>query len=431
MAPEGTICARAGFVLECGDAPSIMSVPMVTTNATVLPAPVAREHAAIARSLVAEAHADGGLAPVDMERFWADQEAAAKDPFGASIPQVPIGTLVTGECVYDELGMPEDYWRYDNDPAWRVRLNQAYNDKAEKIIGCRPLSEEPDDPSRRWPEYGKLHDLFEARNVWHDRSWWLMPSASTEDQLRALLDRVERRLGDVRGFILPAGWDAEKKRLLALGVEPPWYRWQRGPVTFAMSVFGVESLIYLIDDGPDLAIRFRDLILRGMLEIARVLDEEAGHTQQTSPRGFGFADDNSAMLTPAMYELFGEPVLRKVWEVYSPGERDRRYQHSDSAMGHLLPILGRLKLTGCNFGPTIPVSEIRRHLPDAVIEGQLAPFTYSRNEEEGIVAEFLRDFHLAREKRGLKFATAGSVNNGSRLTGMRLIMAAVQRYGRY
>ena len=48
-----------------------------------------------------------------------------------------------------------------------------------------------------------------------------------------------------------------------------------------------------------------------------------------------------------------------------------------------------------------------------------------------MVAEFLRDFGQAREKRGLNFTTAGSINNGSRLSGMRLLMAAVQRYGRY
>ena len=34
-------------------------------------------------------------------------------------------------------------------------------------------------------------------------------------------------------------------------------------------------------------------------------------------------------------------------------------------------------------------------------------------------------------QRGLQFGTAGSINNGSRLTGMRLIMSAIQRYGRY
>jgi uroporphyrinogen decarboxylase len=100
-------------------------------------------------------------------------------------------------------------------------------------------------------------------------------------------------------------------------------------------------------------------------------------------------------------------------------------------MAHLLPILGRLNLTRTNFGPTVTVAEIRQHLPHAVIDGQLAPFTYSRNEEENIVLEFLRDFEMAKERRGLMFATAGSINNGTRLTSMRLVMAAIQRYGRY
>ena len=70
-------------------------------------------------------------------------------------------------------------------------------------------------------------------------------------------------------------------------------------------------------------------------------------------------------------------------------------------------------------------------MPTTVIEGQLAPFTFSRNEEENMVCEFLRDFDQARERRGLLFATAGPINNGSRLTGMRLIMAAIQNFGRY
>jgi len=48
-----------------------------------------------------------------------------------------------------------------------------------------------------------------------------------------------------------------------------------------------------------------------------------------------------------------------------------------------------------------------------------------------MVAEFLRDYEMAKENRGLVFATAGSINNGSRLTGMRLLMAAIQEYGRY
>jgi uroporphyrinogen decarboxylase len=84
-----------------------------------------------------------------------------------------------------------------------------------------------------------------------------------------------------------------------------------------------------------------------------------------------------------------------------------------------------------NFGPTLTVSRIREHLPRAAISGQLAPFTYMRNEEERIVLEFLRDFEMAREKRGLIFAPAGSISQGTRLSSMRMAMAAIQRYGRY
>jgi hypothetical protein len=59
----------------------------------------------------------------------------------------------------------------------------------------------------------------------------------------------------------------------------------------------------------------------------------------------------------------------------------------------------------------------------------LAPFTFSRHEEVNMVAEFFRDAEMARERRGWVFATAGGVNAGSRLTGLRLIMAAAQEYG--
>ena len=386
-------------------------------------------HIATAKALVRETHAHGGLAPVDLERFWADQEIARADAFGAKIPQAALGILMSGECVFDELGVPEDAWRYANDEAWALSLNRAYNDKAERIVGRRLLNEQPADPAMRYPATKALHHVFEAENIWHAGSWWLQQSAHDEDELQALLDRVEAR--DIRSFILPENWAKEKARLLALGLKPPLYRGQRGPVTFAMSIFGAENLIFLIMDKPALAIRFRDAILRSMLEIGRVLDEEAGYTPETAPHGFYFADDNCCLLNPDMYELFGYPILKGIFDRYSPDAADLRGQHSDSAMAHHLPLLGKLRMTTLNLGPTVKASEIREHCPRAVICGQLAPFTFSRNEEVNIVAEFLRDFEMTREKRGLMFATAGSINNGSRLTGMRLIMAAIQRHGRY
>ena len=384
-----------------------------------------------AARLVARARAAGGLAPVDLGRFWADQKKAIADPFGADIPQAPLGILMSRECIFAELSIPEtpdNWYRLVHDAAWCTQVCQAYNDQAEKIVGRRLLWEGVPDPQRFFPAVKTLADIFEAKNVWHNESYWLQQAAQSADDLRQLLDRVECRLENLRAFLLPENWDSEKARLTQLGVPVPTYRFQRGPVTFATSIFGPESLIYLILDDPDLAGRLRDTMLRAMLGIAGILDAEA---TGPTPRGFQFNDDNCCLLTAEMYEFFAYPILKTMFDRYAPAPGDKRYQHSDSAMGHLLPVLSRLNFTGVNFGPTLPVSLIRQHLPGAVIEGQLAPFTFSRNEEENMVAEFLRDFEQARAQRGLLFATAGSINNGSRLTGMRLIMAAIQEFGRY
>ncbi|HOX39939.1 MAG TPA: hypothetical protein PL033_18300 [Candidatus Brocadiia bacterium] len=392
---------------------------------------VTDEHMKLGRELVAETKANGGMAPVDLDRFHADQEIARNNPFGKDIPQCALGIRMSGECVYAELGYDEDYWRYDHDEAWRLSLNKAYNDKAEAIIGKRLLNEAPGRPDLQYPPVKQLHDLFEAQQKWSTNSWWLEQSARNESELGALLDRVERRLENPRSFMLPANWQAEKERLMPLGVKPRLYRGQRGPVTFACSIYGPENLIFLIQDNRMLAGRFRDVILRSMLAIGRVMDEEAGYTPENAPHGFGFADDNCMLLNQDMYEFFGYPILKGIFERYSPDPGDGRHQHSDSEMAHLLPILGRLNMTSVNFGPRVRADEIREYLPGAVIDGQLAPFTFSRNEEVNMVAEFARDFEMTRRARGLCFTTAGSINNGSRLTGLRLIMAAIQRYGRF
>ena len=393
-----------------------------------------RDEQAKVDRLLADTAANGGLAPVDLDAFWRDQAIARKDPFAQDAPQCCFGASLTWECVYAELGLEEDYWRYQNDKPWALDMAKRYNDVAETIVGRRLLNEMPRDPSRAWPEIKALHDIFEARNVWQGGpagSWWLHEAAHTPGELAALLDRVEKRLENLREFLLPENWADEKARLVALGVPAPLYRGQRGPCTFACSVFGPENLLMLYYDDESLFRRFSDLVGRAILARARVMDEEAGFTPETAPHGWSWADDNSCLFNPELYAAFAMPIHRAVFGRYAPNPGDRRYQHSDSAMGHLLPQLAELDLTGTNFGPTLTVAEIRRHCPKAVIDGQLAPFTYSRNETANMVAEFLRDFAQAREARGLNFATAGSINNGTRLTSMRLLMAAIQRHGGY
>jgi len=395
------------------------------------------EHEQIAAQLLRECEQNDGLAPLDLDRFWRENETALSDPFGRDIPHMPCAAFTTHECVFDELGVEEDHGRYQSDPAWRYELNVAYNNKAEQIIGRRWLPEnKPEDAAarKRFPPHKQLHEIFEAEQIWHDRSWWICEAAESEEQLEALLDRVDKRIETIdalRAFMLPPQWHEQKDELLAAGVTPPRYRGQRGPVTFATSVFGVERLLFLIMDNPDLATRFSDTIRRAMLGMAEVLDAEAGDTPETAPRGFSFADDNCCLVTPEMYELFALPIVKAMFDRYAPDPGDRRFQHSDSEMSHIVPILAKLNMTAVNFGPTVMADFIRSHMPTTVIQGVLAPFTFSRHDERGMVMELLRDYELTKESRGITFCTAGSVNNGSRLTGMRLMMAATQRFARY
>ncbi len=367
---------------------------------------------------------------VDLDRFWADDELAHEDNcFSPRAPQVALGIRMSEECVFAELGEEGNPWGYTPRER-RIELNRRYNDKAEKIVGRRLLPEDLPEPDAEFPYVKRIGEVFEGKYVHNGIAEWLEPSVSTPSELEALLDRVDKL--DLREFILPPNWEQEKKRIYEkYGIRPPLMRHVRGPVTLATSIYGVENLIFLIIDEPDLAKRFSDTILKVITGIASIMDEEAGYDETNRPGGFSFADDNCCLLSPDMYEMFGYPILKSVFERWSPNPGDMRYQHSDSAMGHLLPILGRLDLTGCNFGPTVLVDEIRKYMPRTRIDGCLAPFTFMNNDTEAIIKEVKRDCEMAKECRGLNLSTAGSINNGSLLTSMLAVMYAIQNYGRY
>ena len=369
---------------------------------------------------------------LDIERFWKDDELAHKDNcFSPDAPQVALGIRMSHECVFSELGVDGHPWD-PIDPIRQAELNKRYNDKAEKIVGRRLLPEKYDLPTERFPEVKRIGEVFGSRYEYINHSEWLHRCCETPEDIEKMLDRVESL--DIRSFMLPENWEKEKKRIFEeTGRRPSPMRHIRGPVTLACSLVGEENLIFLILDEPELAARFSSVITSVILKMGDIMDEEAGIPPEDRGKyGFSFADDNCCLLNPEMYELFGYPVLRDVFAHFAPGKNDSRYQHSDSAMGYLLPILGRLDLNGVNFGPTVLIPEIRKHLPNARIDGCLAPFAFMRNEEDEIVRQVLRDSEDARHAgRGVNLSTAGSINDGSSLQSLRLIMALIQNYGRY
>jgi uroporphyrinogen decarboxylase len=367
---------------------------------------------------------------VDLEQFWRDDELAHKDNcFSMDAPQVALGIRMSDECVFAELNEPGNPWGHTPRER-RIELNKRYNDKAEQIVGKRLLREEFPDPDEQFPPIRRIGEVFGGRYVFDDNTEWLEQSCKTPAELEAILDRIEKM--DLRNFILPLNWEKEKKRIYeTYGKKPGLWRGVRGPVTLATSIYGTENLIYLIYDDPALAERFCRVISDVIFGIATIMDEEAGYSPGEAPPGFGFNDDNCCLLTPEMYEFFGYPILKRIFDHWSPKPNDYRYQHSDSDIKHLLPILGRLNLTGCNFGPTVMVDDIRKFMPKTRIDGVLSPMTFMRNNEEEIIAEVKRDCEMARGSRGLNLFTAGSINNGSLLTSMRAVMYAIQKYGQY
>ena len=382
------------------------------------------------------------LLELDLEQFWKDDEIAHKEKcFSKEAPQVALGIRMSDECVFAELEEDGEPWGYTS-PERRYELNCRYNEKAQKIVG-RPLLQEikPLPPEKRpkvtIPEYRKIGEVFGGEYVFNGQTTWLHGTVTEPDELKKLLASVRVMANDpeaFRNFVLPKDWNERCKAVYELyGERPAQFRSVRGPVTLATSIFGIEELTYLYYDDEDLFTEFFDVIGDVILAYVNLFIRESGNTYETFRHSFRFYDDDSYLMTPDMYHASGYRVLKRVFDYACPNPEDFRYQHSDSDMGHLLPLLADFNLTACNFGPTLTVQEIRKHMPHTQIEGQLAPFTFMKNVESDIIAEVKRDCEAAKENdaRGLNLTTAGSINNGSLLTSMRCVMATIQKYGRY
>jgi len=368
----------------------------------------------------------------DVREFWQlDAEAHKDNCFNECAKQVAFGIRMSDECVFAELGEDGNPWGITH-PQRLHDLRMRYNDKAEKIVGIRLLSDQPPPPDDSvFPGHTRIGEIFGGKYTFTETGgWWLDSNIKTPQALEKVLNDIDK--SDLRERILPKNWEAESRRIAEkYGTKPAPFSGIRGPVTLAMSILGVEELIYLISDEPDLARRFSQTIARMVKAYVDVSDAEIGR-KPAEPRFLGFWDDNCCMLNAGMYEAFGYPVLKDVFDYACPSYADQRYQHSDSDMAHILPLLGRVNLTACNFGPTVMIDQIRKYMPKTRIDGALSPMVFLSNDEEKIMGEVRRDCEFAKAHgRGVSISAAGSINNGTLLTSMRAAMYAVVKYGRY
>lgn len=356
---------------------------------------------------------------LDLDRFWAENAASLGKDFSTDKPRAPISLPVDDHWLLVEMEAPSTV-RYYEDIDYRLELNRQCNDRCQRELGIRPFPE-----SMLWPPPKRIEEVFGSyQKVIEGGTPWLEPSVKTIEDLVRIMDQVERM--DLADFVFQDGVpDVERP---PEGVPLPYrHASSRGPATIGTSVCGTDRYLYFLIDYPDVMQRFHELLAQKLVEHARVLGEVLGYI----PKGYAFLDDNCALLSPALYERFCAPVLQYVFDELAPDEEDWRYQHSDSAMDHLLPILARFNFKAVNFGPTVRVQDIRRWMPRTCIHGQVAPMTLRNAPYEAIIAEVRRDFDAVGHDGGLLVTTAGSIAAGTTFDRIRCLMWAVDRYCRY
>ena len=355
---------------------------------------------------------------LDVEAFWAENERCRR--FTTGKPRCSVSFAPDDHWIFECMAVPSTL-RYYQDKTYRDNLHHEVNRLTKEYVGTTFFDEDT------WQyEPKRIENLFGCEFEYHEGGTpWFVPVTDDPDEFAKVLDRAETM--DMKRWALPeeflAEWESRKqagKKLPLLGTG------SRGPATIMTSVLTPETLFFWMYDHSDLMRRFRDVLAVKMVELNAVLREFSGNT---SP-GWWITDDNCALFNPKLYKEFCFPVLETVLSVMAP-DAARRYQHSDSAMGHLLDMQYALGIRGVNYGPTVDAALIREKMPDALIDGHVPPFLLRDGSPEEINARVIDDFNKAGQTGGLNVTTAGSLAAGTGVGRMRWLMLVVQEQCRY
>lgn len=355
---------------------------------------------------------------LDPEAFWAENKAC--DRFTVNKPRCFFSFSPDDHWLFEFLGV-ESTVAYYRDKGTRDRLHAEANAVTLEHVGRAFFKEDTweHDPRR-------IENLFGSEFVYLEGGTpWLQHVTDDPETFAAILDRAEETAMDE--WALSSAFREEWARRKSRGeVMPALGTGSRGPATIMTSVLNPEVFFFWACDHPELITRFRDVLRVKMVELNRVLREFSGHPEP----GWWITDDNSALFSPSLYREFCYPVLETVLGSLARGGA-MRYQHSDSAMGHLMDQQRELGINQVNYGPEVDVAEIRRALPGAMILGQMPPFLLRNGSAEQIRNRVIDDFAKAGAGGGLHVTTAGSLSAGTGVGRMRWMMQCVQEHCRY
>ncbi|HOU13221.1 MAG TPA: uroporphyrinogen decarboxylase family protein [Anaerolineae bacterium] len=360
---------------------------------------------------------------LDVAAFW--EENARCQRFTTDKPRCALSFSPDDHWIFEFENVPSTL-RYYHDTAYRNALHKEVNAVTQEYVGRAFFNEDT------WEnEPHRIENLFDCVFTYYEGGTPWLTAVNQGDgpedaaAFARILDKAEAT--DIRAWALPAPYLAEWEARKAAGKPlPKLGTGSRGPATIMTSVLKPETVFYWIYDYPDLMRHFRDILAEKMVEFNTVLREFSGNDEP----GWWITDDNCALFNKKLYREYCFPVLKRVLEAMAPGDA-RRYQHSDSAMGHLLEMQYELGIRAVNYGPTVDAALIREKMPDAYIHGQLPPMLLRNGSSEEIRQHVISDFKKAGATGGLEIATAGSTPAGVGVGRMRWLMQVVQEECRY
>ncbi|HNT75414.1 MAG TPA: uroporphyrinogen decarboxylase family protein [Anaerolineae bacterium] len=360
---------------------------------------------------------------LDVAAFW--EENAQCQAFTTDKPRCALSFSPDDHWIFEFVDVPSTL-RYYHDTAYRNALHAQVNAIMQEYVGRAFFNEDSWENEPR-----RIENLFDCVFTYHEGGTpWLtaVNEGDGPDDVAAftrILDKAEAT--DIRAWALPAPFLAEWEARKTAGKPLPWLgTGSRGPATIMTSILKPETVFYWIYDHPDMMHRFRDLLAEKMVEFNTFLREFSGNTG----KGWWITDDNCALFNKKLYREYCFPVLQRVLEAMAPVPA-RRYQHSDSAMGHLLEMQYELGIRAVNYGPTVDAGLIRAKMPDAIIHGQLPPMLLRNGSPEEIRQHVISNFEKAGATGGLEITTAGSTPAGVGVGRMRWLMKVVQENCRY
>ncbi len=357
-------------------------------------------------------------AQLDPEAFWA--ENAPCEAFTTDKPRCAVSFAPDDHWLFEFMQVPSTL-RYYQDQPYRNQLHREVNQITRQYVG-----KEFFDPDTWVYSPKRIENLFDCEFTYTEGATpWLTPATNDPDEFARILDRAEAT--DVAKWAFPEEFLCEWEEHETAGKPLPLLgEGSRGPATIMTSILHPETVFFWIYDHPELMQRFRDILAPKMVELNRALRAFSGNTQP----GWWITDDNSALFNRKFYYEYCFPVLERVLAEMAP-LGSRRYQHSDSAMGHLLDYQRELGINSVNYGPQVDAALIREKMPQAIINGHMPPLLLRNGTPDEVRARIVSDFQKAGATGGLIVTTAGSLAAGTGVGRVRWFMQLVQEECRY